>query len=707
MVLPVIIAPRVAADGTPFWTDNGVGICDITGDQVDPQLVGDGSGGAIITWRDTRSGNDDIYAQRVDASGSVLWTSNGIVICDTTGEQLDPQLVGDGSGGAVIAWEDSRNGLGDIYAQWVDAGGNPLWASNGVVICDATNTQENLQLVSDGSGGGIIAWEDGRSGTDIYAQRVDANGDTLWPADGVAICTAGLSQNKPQLVSDGSGGAVIVWEDHRFGGSDIYAKRIDADGNALWVGNGVVICDATNGQEDPQLVSDGSGGAIITWEDNRSSHWNIYAHRVSADGNPLWFYNGVAICDTTGNRFVPQLVGDGSGGAIIAWHDYRNGDADIYAQRVDASGNPLWTSNGVVICDTTDNQSGAQLVGDGSGGAIITWKDSRNGSADIYAQRVDASGNPLWTSNGVIICDIIGVELHPQLVGDGSGGAIITWEDPRSGNVDIYAQQVLDPEPRIAAIMDVPEDQGRQVAVLWDRSGPDQPFYQMITHYSIWRKYPEGPKMISLGEEWNGGFPKNRAQRVYRRIEREDGSGGTKTEYWELMGTMNANYFSGYTFISPTLYDSSAGGPAYFSFIVTANTEDPFIHWDSAPDSGYSVDNINPAKTQIGIMASGSSKGPVNTVWLSWGQVTTGDDGSPEQGPIDYRIYCDESPDFTPGPGNLLTTVSGLSYPHTDSRIGDPAANLFYLVTAVDGSDNESAISNRVGEFDRYLTDAK
>jgi hypothetical protein len=60
-----------------------------------------------------------------------------------------------------------------------------------------------------------------------------------------------------------------------------------------------------------------------------------------------------------------------------------------------------------------------------------------------------------------------------------------------------------------------------------------------------------------------------------------------------------------------------------------------------------------------------------------------------------------------PGPGNLLTTVSELSYPHTDSRIGDSAANLFYLVTAVDGSGNESAASNRVGEFDRSLGNMK
>jgi hypothetical protein len=56
---------------------------------------------------------------------------------------------------------------------------------------------------------------------------------------------------------------------------------------------------------------------------------------------------------------------------------------------------------------------------------------------------------------------------------------------------------------------------------------------------------------------------------------------------------------------------------------------------------------------------------------------------------------------------NLLATTTEISYGHTDPRIGDPAANLYYLETATDGSDNESAVSNLVGEFDRNLGNVK
>ena len=134
----------------------------------------------------------------------------------------------------------------------------------------------------------------------------------------------------------------------------------------------------------------------------------------------------------------PQLSSDGAGGAIITWQDYRSGDYDIYARRVDASGTPQWGDNGVAICTAGNTQSYPQIISDGSAGAIITWQDYRNGNDDIYARRVDASGTPLWAADGVAICMAGHGQFNPQIISDGSGGAIIAWED----YFDIHAQRV-------------------------------------------------------------------------------------------------------------------------------------------------------------------------------------------------------------------------------------------------------------------------
>jgi len=418
-------------------------ICTATGGQDSPTIVSDGSGGAIITWEDYGNGsNYDIYAQRVNASGVPQWTANGVAICTVDSGQRYPTIVSDWSGGAIITWQDYRNGNWDIYAQRVNASGVPQWTTNGDSICMATGDQLRPTLVSDGSHGAIITWEDYRSATnyDIYAQHVNASGAVQWTAGGVAICTETHTQVSPTIVSDGSAGAIIAWQDVRTDAGDIYAQHVNASGAVQWTAGGVAVCTAAHDQYYPTIVSDGgSGGAIITWQDNRNDNYDIYAQHVNASGVPQWTANGVAICTETHDQYSPTIVFDGSSGAIITWPDSRGG---IYAQRVDASGDTLWKADGVAICTATGDQQYPTIVSDGSHGAIITWQDTRNGNYDIYARLVNASGVVQWTAGGAAICTATGDQTYPTLVSDGSGGAIIAWQDGRTDADDIYAQRV-------------------------------------------------------------------------------------------------------------------------------------------------------------------------------------------------------------------------------------------------------------------------
>jgi len=423
-------------------------ICTAAGGQLFPTIISDGSGGAIITWVDDRNGISDIYAQRISAGGVCLWTANGVAICTAAGGQSSPNITSDGSGGAIITWLDYRNGNSDIYAQRISAGGVCQWTANGMAICTAAGGQSSPNITSDGNGGAIITWLDDRNGNDdIYAQRISAGGGVQWTANGVAICTAANDKTHMAVISDGSGGAIITWSDYRSSSSnDIYAQRISAGGGVQWMKNGVAICTATNAQVFPTIISDGSGGAIITWQDNRngSANADIYVQRISAGGGVQWTANGTAICTAAGDQVFPTIASDGSGGAIITWQDNRSGsaNADIYAQRISASGMVQWTTNGVTICTAAAGQPFPTIISDSSGGAIITWLDYRNGNSDIYAQRISAGGVGQWTANGVAISTATGVQSSPDITSDGSSGAIITWYDGRNGNWDIYAQRI-------------------------------------------------------------------------------------------------------------------------------------------------------------------------------------------------------------------------------------------------------------------------
>jgi hypothetical protein len=138
---------------------------------------------------------------------------------------------------------------------------------------------------------------------------------------------------------------------------------------------------------------DGAGG-IVTADDGGTA--DIYAQRVNGSGVPQWTADGVAVCTAVGTVFQAQIVSDDAGGAIITWYDSRSGIGfDIYAQRLNSEGLPKWTVDGVGLCVAGNHQYNPALAPDGAGGAIVTWQDYRGGpTADIYAQRVDASGNP-------------------------------------------------------------------------------------------------------------------------------------------------------------------------------------------------------------------------------------------------------------------------------------------------------------------------
>lgn len=457
-VIPVLFA-LMTFETHAQWSANSAvntSVSTVGDDQRVPNMVSDGAGGTIITWNDRRNGNDyDIYAQHLNAAGVPQWATNGVAVCTATNDQVTVKIVSDGANGAIITWQDFRNGNDfDIYAQRINGAGVVQWATNGLAVCTATYDQyfsksQNRSVVSDGANGAIITWQDFRNGSDydVYAQRINGAGTSQWVANGVPICSAANDQDLPILISDAANGAIITWQDFRSSTSyDIYAQRINGAGIVSWATNGVAISAATGDQSEPALTLSGSGGAIISWADYRSGTDNdVYAQQINGLGSVQWATNGVVISNAADEQTTVFMDSDGANGAIITWNDFRSGsDFDIYAQRVNSTGTVQWTANGATTCTTSNDQYIPVIVANGSGGAIITWNDFRNGSdIDIYAQQINAAGVVQWTTNGVSVATSSNDNDVPVIISDGSGGAIISWSDYRNGlDIDVYAQNL-------------------------------------------------------------------------------------------------------------------------------------------------------------------------------------------------------------------------------------------------------------------------
>jgi hypothetical protein len=297
----------------------------------------------------------------------------------------------------------------------------PLDPRVNLPICTATNDQQYPQLAPDGQGGALICWTDWRLGYPelrAYAQRVSAAGVTLWTSNGVALSGMSGEQSYPFTTSDGSGGGIFFWEGpgvDEF--PDLYAQRVDASGALRWGSNGVVVISAPAGQFPAGIISDGAGGALLAWTDGRDGGFDLYVQRLSAEGQPLWASNGVALTRGTGGLVTSaRMISDGEGGAILAWEDSRNYFGDIYAQRINPLGIAQWTSNGVALTSLFAQQEFPSLATDGAAGAIVAWEDQRTGESDIYAGRVDAHGAVVWGIDGVPVCTGPTCKCFPRLL---------------------------------------------------------------------------------------------------------------------------------------------------------------------------------------------------------------------------------------------------------------------------------------------------
>ncbi|MBN1803506.1 MAG: hypothetical protein JW891_18495 [Candidatus Lokiarchaeota archaeon] len=446
---------------SPDWSSEKVAICTKIGEQYKSESIIDEDGNIFVVWRDNRNDVEsfdwDIFVQKINSStGTVQWTENGVAVCVSSEEQHSYKLISDGAGGVIIVWEDFRNDYSDIYAQRIDPIGNPLWTPNGTIVCNSISCQYNPGIINDGSGGAIIVWEDYRSGSGkcIYAQRINSTGHAQWTANGTVIRAETESQTNPILINDGYNNAIIAWVEYS-DPSILFVQKINSSGQPQWTPEGVIISTDVEGYQFHKIISDGLGGAIITWEDIREGEndENIYAQRLNSSGYEQWASGGLSVCNSTNSQTSPFLISDGSGGAIIIWEDARNGNYhDIYAQKINRIGQEQWTNNGVTICFPWAHSSFHQsqkatefvlglcgLVSDETGGTIISWKEWNGNTGRIYAQKIDTKGNTQWKTNGATVYTGYSVSSM-NLVSDGSGGAVVIWAE--SSYPDIYCKHI-------------------------------------------------------------------------------------------------------------------------------------------------------------------------------------------------------------------------------------------------------------------------
>ncbi|RPH98096.1 MAG: T9SS C-terminal target domain-containing protein [Calditrichaeota bacterium] len=446
-----IFAQRYNADSTPqgsnFQVNEGNG-CSM---ESSPQIAMDKAGNFVIVWTDMRNGTWDIYAQRYSSDGTPQGTNFKVNDDTNDAYQFSPAIAMEESGRFVIVWEDERNldSLRDIYAQRFEADGTTSGVNFRVNDDHEVAAQSVPSIAMNASGQFVVAWQGDVPllMSTLFARRFDADGNALGAGFQAIESSIDTYPSPPAAAMDDAGNFVIVWVEIGDYERIVYARKFDADGtlqgNSFRVNESVKNSDFTV----PSISMDHVGNFVIAWVDSRNYHSDIYAQRYNSNGikQGINFINNDD--SMSSEQTSPAVAMLGTGNFITAWVDLRNGFSDIYAQRYDSSGTAQNANFRVTDENGCSDQKFPKIATDGFGNFVVAWLDARHDtgdwtSFDIYAQRYTQDGTPIGSNFPVN--ELTGSSdawLHPSLAMDKRGNFVIVWNDWRDGKRNIYAQR--------------------------------------------------------------------------------------------------------------------------------------------------------------------------------------------------------------------------------------------------------------------------
>lgn len=392
------------------------------------QIAVDGSGNAVAVWSQHDGTRYNIYANWYHVGTG--WSAEALIETNGSADAQSPEVAVDRSGNALAVWSQSdgetltiwANGYvpgtgwgtarridainviyggdpqvafdasGNAFAVWNQYDGqqpNSIWANRyvagvgwgtaGVIEADNSGQDMFAELAVDAGGNAIAVWVQALTSTDNVKMNMYVKG-TGW---GIAqlLETDDGAAHSPRVAFDGSGNAIVVWNQHGLQGSLVYAKRYVAGtgwGTPVRIGN---IASGGNAQ----VAFDGSGNAVAVWMEHEGGRYNIWANRYVAGAG--WGTAVLIETDNAGTTYDPQVAVDGRGNAVAVWmQDNATRYApDIWANRYEVGTG--WRTAGLLETGT-----GAayfpQVAVDSFGHAVAVWEQSDGTRSNIWANRL-------------------------------------------------------------------------------------------------------------------------------------------------------------------------------------------------------------------------------------------------------------------------------------------------------------------------------
>jgi hypothetical protein len=409
--LPDIYITRINSDGYLVWNPDSIlpGYPVVVApewQQSYPEwIISDGNGGCYIAWLDWRRSETmgpyiiDVYVQRIDSTGTALWDQNGNMLTSPLSRNSNTHnVLRDSQNNCIVIWSEVGRFddpfTGGLLAQKINPEGQFIWDGEGIVI-DTNNNRESDAAIND-LGELFTLYEKKELHYSLYLQKLDQNGNLLWPMGGKRVSSFGQSQEWPRINKCVDGTLLLSFTARFFSDSIGYYKaylmlqKVNDEGIKLWGEYGISIDSTTNVTTSliPKIkpINDCLfvvWGNKISYEGNDSDSSYTYYNFYDLNGQPV-FDNPKSLISTN----TPNAKRDVH---IISDYIYVifSNNSHYYLQKINQNGEILWDDGLPITLRSGVHPTNS--IYDGRDGILFFWYEDHP-TLGMYTQRIDTSG---------------------------------------------------------------------------------------------------------------------------------------------------------------------------------------------------------------------------------------------------------------------------------------------------------------------------
>ncbi len=295
-------------------------------------------------------------------------------------------------------------------------------------------TQDHVRLAVLANSDWLAVWNDNRSGSEkIWQQRLTTGGTLVGANVLAAGSTTGADFIDPEILTDSVGLVYLFYRDRTNG--LIYGSRYNADLTENLAP--FVVNDSSNsafaGPYDVAVFPDGR--TVVVWENYGVTGSTIQMRVYNAAGATVAGPTTVHSDASSSQRWVPSVAVQSGSGYLVAWEDYRNGQADIYARLFTGAGASIGNDFALVPSPESNYaQYAPQVAYSSLNQYVIGWIDRRTGQ-EVYLQRYDPISGLAGANTLISSGDSVTTNWDLNLAVATSGKLLASWGASQSTNL--------------------------------------------------------------------------------------------------------------------------------------------------------------------------------------------------------------------------------------------------------------------------------